>query len=521
MIDNINLIKLDNKEIEELERHSLFDSSKSNKQLELMTDIIEFNKQSVTKDFFIYFCLKYKNKCIDEKTKNKLEVNLRVRKSRLNNYIKKFKLEIDKQYHILKIEVSLFQNLSNELILMLGNKKISSVKIFDSYQEENKNKILNKKLSIIFKNMLKFERSIHIISIFDNEDTKNFYKGLLTTYETFNNNSFLEILYLRKPFVQSSSMIYALITDEDNNDYIFYYEAITDWSVVTPVNRNLEFTIKFNQLLERRFNFYLNEKMLKETNEIIRVSLDLFQDSFEYKTKNIIEDIKELLVSQITNQGTIKREINLLIHKLKKIKLAFPSAYNAQYTIFYHIKLVEIILLIKANNSLPHTKNVLKQCIESGLSQKLYYEIKNEIVGDKFFITEDEIIKLDFKPLQKKLLFDDRYNHKSISEIFSDYLWNTQSQIIIAFNDILSHSDKSCILIGTLIAEQSEDDKMWLVNNPKYIKIITRIIFKTYYNINYTLKVNLEKNEKNDLSKIKFYDENIMSNMQKYLKKGS
>jgi len=530
LIDESNLIELSSTEIKEEEKKFILLSSSKNKQTKLLENIFEFNLQNTYNDFLEFFCEKNKKNCKDEKDKVNLINLLKVRKSRLNSDIKTFNLYVNKHYILYKINVATFLYFEKELRKILKGKLIASLRIFDSFQGENKPLFLNKNSKNFLFNMLAHEnRNIQIISILNNEETKNYFKDLLEYHTKHKNKSSLSVKYLRKAFSQSSSMFYALITDTEKNDYIFYYESITNWLVVTPVDKKYTFTIKFNELLESRFEFYFDDKELHKNNEVLDVTLELFKGKFEDKTKLLIDNLEEFITNDLEEiirrkptgkvcknktivqykSDLIKEKINIFIRDLKKIKIAFPNAYYSNMLLFQQIRQIEILSLLKISNNLPNTEIILKQLIESDLIKTIYNEFELEIMGDKYVIT-NEIELLELTKLRIKLNNTIYYDQKSIIDIHYELFWNTREQIVESLNLILIDDKKISKLIFSFL------DKDQYINK-KHYKIILRAIFDTYYDIEFSNKLNLTKTDKNALNKIYFNNNIINEKIKEYI----
>jgi len=509
MIDDIDLTKLEEKEINTLKLNKLFSSSSKNQQTSLMQIILEYNSQkdNVFYSFFDFYCKKIPMECTDTEKKDKLQKSIRVRKSRLNTYIKEYNLYVDKNYFIYSINITSLSFLKKEILDMFKNKHISSIRIFDSYQEENKNLIFDSLFKKILEKMLFNDKEIQIISIFNNEETKEFYKDLLIKYAQNNNDAYLDIKFIRKPFVQSSSMLYALITDTNDNEYIFYYEKVTQWAVVTKVSKNETFSQKFHQLLDNRFRHYAHDKELRDTNDIIPVTLDLLNEDFFKSTENLILDLEELLFSEETNKKVISEKINEAIYNLKKIQIAFPNTFYVNSILYYHIKLVEISLLLK-NTSLPNTRGVLKQLIESDLTKSIYINLKNEILDNQFILKDNELNNLDINDFRKKIYFEHYFDNFSLTDIFHELQWNTMEQIINSLNKILIDNKLASKLINKIAIDTDYEYNY---------QLIIRAIYENYFDIKFNRQLNLEKNEVNSFDKIFFKDEKIKHIIQRYI----
>lgn len=377
MIDASDLILLDLKEMKKIVGGDLLESLPP-RQNKFMEQVIAYNKQKQTKSFYDFSYDKYNKK---KQNKDALSNAIRVNKTRVNSYIKSFNLYVDKNFKINKIKISSFKFMTKELLKMLKNKHIKSISIFDAYNNDNKTKIFNEKSLSILKKVLKYENSITIITIFNNSNTKQFYKSLMEYQEDLENTSNLEILYIREPLVPQTSIVYALIEAKDiktktDNNYILYYETSTSFSAITPVDIHLPFTTKFYELLERRFNYFFKNTRLRKNNNIIPITLELFVHNFSNLVNKLLNEIKWVKNSKFNSEKEIRLEINNLIGKLKKIKIAYPSSNYSNILLYQQIKMLEITLLLKINKKLEYTRKTSKMILNSGIMKDIYTDFE-------------------------------------------------------------------------------------------------------------------------------------------------
>lgn len=509
---------LDLKEIQGLqdnEKHTFL--QRDNKQVQLYRDVMEYNLSNHD-NFYNFYCYYHPDEC--STYKSNLPNNLNVRRSRLNRDLKSINLNVDKNYKLNKINTASMEYMQHTLISLIGHRYVKSVRIFDSFidnaNEPIKEKLLSNQLYNFLKKLLVHkDRNLEIISVFENENTINFYKNILKFYGKSKKVSNLSMDYINKPL---ASIIYALITDDDDNNYIFYYEKVTEWSAVTEVTKDLHFSEKFWQLLEQRFEHYSSDETLKSCNEIIPVTLDLFKNDFFDSTENLIFNIKELLNSYInaneTNKNTqkIKDEINKLTNDLIKIKIAFPKSKKGYDLLYHHMKLAETLLLLKTDiNELTNTREIIEQIYESDLTTQICKGIENEVKTDKFLIKENHLKSLNIKNLQKQFIIEQYFDDQSFSDIYYTYNFNTDKQILLSLNTIISNKDETYKIINYLIKDSDhlEEQDILLKLDEKYIKVIFRAMLEALYNIRFNSNVLLSLGEIEYLKELNFNHKEI------------
>lgn len=238
----------------------------------LLSEIITFHTKSSTSQKFIEY---YKNKNGSKSTNDILNY-LRVTKKRLIEYLEKYDYSLDKNYNLYKVCTLTLTQMAEQFYDFFKDIEIKDMKIFDTYLiEKDKHKLFNEKYTRMIKNTLSLGGSVSLLSVFESDETKNFCKDLLLLNSEVNNN--LIIKYIPEPSHHSSSLIYILITDTKGLRYISYYENITNWSLVTLVDNDINFTEQFYDLLETRFNYFFNAKdKLENINKVIEVDKSLF-----------------------------------------------------------------------------------------------------------------------------------------------------------------------------------------------------------------------------------------------------
>ena len=518
--DEPDLSVLSGLEISKMELENIFSSTNKilSKPELLFKDILDF-QQTNEKDFFNFYIEKRKLIIYDHKSKTELLSKLSVRKSRLNSKLKPYNLYIDKQYQINKVNTESLKHMFKSIKNAVKN-DIVTLKIFDSYidtpdsNENIKEKIFSIELLKFLTKILSYDNHIvEIVSIFNNENTKNFMKGLLENYSKLNTNSELSMHYIRKPLIQSSSLIYALITDIIGDEYVLYYETATNWFVVIPVKKEVNFSDKFWHLLNSRFSYYTNDEKLQYNNEVLPVTLDMFEINFFDATEELIENLNKLLHTDYKNltstskkaKELIALEINQSINELKRIKIAFPQTNKGNSILYHHIKLVELVLLLRLDNELFNTREIVAQLFEANLTKKLCSELETEIVKDKFILNMDDIKDINLKKLQKDLIFGEYFNNKSLSDIFDIYQWNTYEQILSSLNKILLNCNDSYKVISTCLSKKSDaQENLFLNNDTEYDKIIFRAILEHFFKINFKKKIYLSQGEIEEIEDVRF-----------------
>jgi len=516
--DEPDLRVLSGLEISKMELENIFSSTNKilSKPELLFKDILDFQQKN-EKDFFNFYIDKRKLTIDYPTSKTELLSKLSVRKSRLNSKLKPYNLYIDKQYKINKVNTESLKHIFKSIKNAVKN-DIVSLRIFDSYidspdtNENIKEKIFSIELLKFLTKILSYNNHIvEIISIFNNENTKNFMKGLLENYSKLNTNSELSLHYVRKPLIQSSSLIYALITDIIGDEYVLYYETATNWFVVIPVKKEVNFSDKFWHLLNSRFSYYIHDEKLQYNNEVLPVTLDIFEINFFDATEELIENLNKLLhtdYKKLTSKKAkelIALEINQSINELKRIKIAFPQTNKGNSILYHHIKLVELVLLLRLDNELFNTREIVEQLFEVNLTKELCSELENEIVKDKFILNMDDIKDINLKTLQKDLIFGEYFNNKSLSDIFDIYQWNTYGQILSSLNKILLNCNDSYKVISTCLSKKSDaQENLFLNIDSKYGKIIFRAILEHFFKINFKKKIHLSLGEIEAIEDVRF-----------------
>lgn len=507
---SVESIKLKLHEIEKLEKKNIFDNS--NVQIELKNffiDVINFNKADLSISFYDFYSESHK-KNIFQKDSKKILNKLRVQKSRLNTYLKKHSYSIDRYYRITYIGNMSLETLLTESKEQLSGLKIKKIKIFDSYQNENKNFIFSHEHQIFLEKIMENESAcVEIISIINDETTKDFTNNLLSFNFEHKNLYNLNIQYIQKPIVKSLSLIYILLIDDNNNKYIIYYEDITKWSVITKVSDNIVFTEKFYQLLETRFNYFLNDDELKKYHEVIPINLNIFKGHFSEKVQLLTIGMERLLSSKLKNiqAKEIIDKSNLLMIQLKKIKIAFPKMNYAYMVLYHYIKLIEIYSLLKVNKeSIPNTEITLKELNSMDIIKDLSVKLQTQLVQDKFLIKKSNITKIKAKEIKKKIDTVLINKKNVLSEQFNSLLLNDRDTIIDSLNKILLDRDLALDFLDSYIKGKVSE---YLLNNINCIKYVIRQIFD-FYGIEMNADIiNLSDTDFKEINILKFINKKI------------
>ncbi len=505
MLEESSLILISNEELSELK---ISDSFLPPQQKILYDIIINFNSQKEETEFLSFY---KRNSNYFNENDDTLLGKIRVNKSRLNHSLKAYDLFIDKSFKISKINTMSLEFINGQLPKLIKNQN-NTIKLYDAYTGEDKKSFLSEQFKITLKKMIDFDKSIEIISILNDEYTKEFYKELLK-YQDSKNTNVLKIKYIRNTFVQSSSLFYVLVNDVDNNNYIIYWEKITKWSVLTKVSPETAFSEKFYNLLNERFDYYFLDinGELHETNEVIDVSLDTFKNDFLYETAQLIKELKESLFLE----DNYKKIFHNLIKKLKDIQISFPNEEDSIRILFHFIKLAEIPFKLKESN-ISNIENLIIQIINSQVHLKIYRKLHNEIKAknDSYLISKISIEKIGLQGLRHLL------NTKNIStnideklfiiDLFPNYRWTTYEQICDSLNLIIERIIDTENILRLFI-----NDIDLILSEEKIMKIILRLIFNVLYNIPYDEKINTF--DKDKLIKIDFliYDSEIKNKINK------
>lgn len=482
-----NLYKLSTKEVGELSPTLLFPVlDKESELIKLFNNIKIFNIEK-SDNFIEYYCEKHKISCAPSKTRTNLLNNLRVKKKRLNDLLEE-NFEIDRNYHIYQIKENSLENMIKDATNILDCNKIIEIKIFDTYTNKNKILAFNDYYKNKLKNILKSNGKVEFISVFDTDKTKDFCKDLLS----FNKESDydLEIKYIRKPIHQSYGLLYMLLTDNESNNYIVYFEETTRWSVTTLVTKK-DFTSEFYSLLETRFDHFFTDKKLNGSNEIINVTLDLFQDKIEFednlKVIKLIQNMKSTLNQTNCSKKEIASKTNMSILMLKELRIIYPKMNYTNMVLFYYIKLIEIVFIAQKNKT-HKTTFIFNQLDSFGIIKNLNRKIKNIFINRNDFLINKDDLPIDLKNLKNNIQTKIIIDNSSLAEVFSNLKWNNKKQIISSLNDIILDRRMSLKLINYYLKERSES----LENNTKLIQYLVRKIF-TLLKIEFRYKINEEE----------------------------
>lgn len=514
-----NLRELTSKQIKELNSTLLFPNlDKDSELIKLFNHIIGFHSKATlsteqneerklpTKNpinFIDYYCKNESIDCTPTKFRTNLLNNLRVKKKRLNDDLKKYNYEIDRNYYIFQVKEITLENMIVGASNLLYGKLITEVKIFDTYTRTNKNKIFTPEVFRLLKRVLSFGGKIEIISVFDTEETKDFYKGLLS----FNKKGSLDlqIKYIRQPLHQSSSLLYILLTDDRNNNYILYFEETTRWSVTELVTKKTSFTSDFYGLLDTRFVHFFTDKILKKNNEILDVDLSFFTKDVQFydnsKVFQLIKNMKDTLQLKRDEIDSVKEKTNSSILLLKELGISYPQMNFANKVLYYYIKLIEITFLSQIERK-DKTTFIFKQLVSSGIVKVLNKKVRNIFITRDEFLLDINILPVNVSSLKILIQTFHIVNKSSLAEIFSELKWNNREQIVDSINDIILDKNMSLKLINYYLEKRSKE----LEKNTILIKYFVRQIF-TLLKIKFSY--NLENKDKDILHKLSFLDDDF------------
>lgn len=509
-IENIELKDVSINNFKEVEINKIF--STSQKRLKSFFElIIKYNKQSKSMFFYQFYCNE-NNLNYGSKEKKKIQNNLGVKKSRLNTHLQKYNYVINRDYEIKELENLSFESLLTEATKRVNLITIKNIKIFDSYNRDEKKLLFNQNNLNNLIGLLKQGGSVEIISTFNNKDMAKFNQDLLDYNKDINND--LTIKYLRKPLMESFPLLFILITDTNNNNHILYYEHITRWSVLAKVETNNLFPLRFYGLLESRFNHYFNSQELENNCEVVTVNHKTFSKDFFTGIKTISAEMNELLNKTSITEESIKKKISQLILRLTKLKISSPNMNHSNTIMFHYIKLLETMLIIINTNKLPNSKRVLDILSTFNVINKMNTKLSDEALKNELQIKDVSFNNIDIKQLRIDLCTFEITSDNTIIDIFDDFSINTPKLIKNSLNEILLNNQS----LSTFISKIVLINNILLEDEIHLMKLIFRIFIFKYYKIK--LDTNIILVEQKDFTKLKslsFYDSEFKDYLFKYI----
>ena len=515
-----SLLVLDEKELVNIE--SFLGSIKST----FLTEIITYTKLAPNMDFITYSG--------DGKSLNTIQIS----KTRLNKKLRYYNYFVDKNYILKKINTLSPSYIFSEIEKLFKNMKtesIKSIKVFDAYTQTNKKDKVFKSINLIFKNILNQnieikDTEIKILSNFNNEkignfgqtETKDFLKRLLIRYEDLN----IDLRYMRESLIFDSSLFYILIIDNNDNEYIYYIETITEFVTIAKVDNTTLSTSNFFKMLDKRFEYYFDQDGLNgllEKSSILKISLDTLNQDKEIDFQNkIIELINDITLfvkdSKQKSSITIQKEINDLIKKLKVIKVLFPASVQVNNIMYNYIKISEIIAKLTTSNDFPQTRDTLKKIINKRLEDEVHTRLLDIINKNHFSFRDADFNDISFKKLRLQL-FNKRLNETdSLIDIYNEYNFNTLEQTKKSLNSILENKKYDKLINLYLVHKNVLDEFNF---SSLYKKVIFRGILKTFFKISLNAKLNLNREQVINLHKLDncFTNQKIVKTINTFYKK--
>lgn len=299
---------------------------------------------------------------------------------------------------------------------------ISSVKIFDFYQDiEDKNEFI-KPLSDVLNKYLDYS-NCDIVSIINSLNMHIFLENLIE-------DKFCKIKYMKNSsfFSYISSVFFILISYKIKNSnnycqYIMYIEPDTNTAILKFVKD--DFAKDFYKLLYYRFEKHFNSKTNIDFIETIKNKEETFSESLD----KIYVNMEELLHESIKKINQLKEKNSKLLLSVSKLKLQYPkmdNSYKFLNNIVYSITILKEIEYAHKNNfKLNNTIEVIKKT----LAKQIYQEIGNRIISIKnqYDINKD----VDIFKLRKSIYINKIANtEKAFIDIFPMFDWKNIYEIL-------------------------------------------------------------------------------------------
>lgn len=325
-------------------------------------------------------------------------------------------------------------NMGKDIVLR-GSKiqTFSSIKIYDFYRNsKDKNRFLNRILGIA-KYVEPKTKKLEVLSIFDTQETVEFYKEL---HNAYSGNSKDKIIVKHMTNSQDSyipSIFFVLIKFKVANsnvykEYIFYLEEEINWGVASYVN-NKNFSKQFYSLLEKRFDTQFEKK----DNIVFHAENKPLE--FENEVHNIFEDLKSFVDLESENGEQQRVQVNKIRNQLIYLKLEYPKmnyAYKLLSRLIKYISVIKEIDTETQKKQLDNTQYIIKKLMDSELNFELEKQL--EKISTNYLLTTNKIDKIKVRksiyinPLGK--------SSQPICDLFEELPWHDPKSILSSLQEI-------------------------------------------------------------------------------------
>lgn len=478
--ENITEISIEIGILDYLESKILF-TTKQEKVKEFFLEVVKYNKnKDKYSDFFEYQ---------DELEKK----SSFVKRTRLNKILENYQYKVNSLFEIVQLKSQTFEYMVLDAIKKISSIEIDSLKLFDSFNSNQKKYLYdNEEVKEFISNLIKNGKDVKCLSILNDNLSKEFYKFLYKN--SSNSQTNFNLKFLRQPIILNSPIIFILIKDMSNKNYIFYFEEKTNWRILTSEKDLIEFSPKFYSLLNSRFDYIFNDTELENLNYTLAINADSFYDDFNVYVNKLINDMKEISELNNLEEIEINFKINLLIKTLMQLKISFPKM-NYNYRLLYHfIRLLEMALLLKNDSNLEYTQNVLDLIINSDLFEKVNNMLIESSSENTLLLKSHNITKKNLDLIRKRIFTIPLNNKDLILDLFSNLFWNNKQTIIESFNIILSESEYAKKFVNIAIKLKNRNE-LYKYNDLLFYKLIARIIIDFYLCSNHKELENIDLNK--------------------------
>jgi len=366
-----------------------------------------------------------------------------------NKHAKWFELDTDYSLHYFKqltlrdIHAYYIRALRDEVgkdIILRDNQieTISSIKIYDFYRNsKDKNNFLTSMLGTA-KYVEPRTKKIEVLSIFDTQETVEFYEKLQNVY---NSNSKEKITIKHMTNSQDSyipSIFFVLIkfkVAKSNvyKEYIFYLEEEINWGVASYVN-NKNFSKQFYSLLEKRFDTQFEKK----DNIVFHAEHKPLE--FENEVHNIFEDLKLFIELESDNIEEQRFKVNEIRNQLIHLKLEYPKmnyAYKLLSRLIKYISVIQEINIETRKKHLDNTQYIIKKLMDNELNFELDKQL--EKISTNYLLTANKIDKIKVR----KSIFINQLGQSSqaICDLFEELPWHDLKSILTSLQEIEFNRD--------------------------------------------------------------------------------
>jgi hypothetical protein len=461
-------------------------------------DIIEYNKKfDKYTSFFDYKINESKNSLI-------------VKKTRINKILEKFNYHIDSDFTILELKSVDFKTLVDEALQKLDSIDVKCIKLFDSFNSYDRKYLYeDNKFKSSLKKFLDHNVTIQIISIMNDINSSKFFQDLLLY------NQAITIKYLRHPVMSGAPLMFVLITDTNDTNYIFYFEEMVRWSVLSSVDDHIEFSHKFFSLLNLRFDYFFKAKSLEEKNLTIPIHIDTFSNSFIQSIEELINNICILLNKKDLSHDKIRIKTHELIHKLLLIRISFPKMHYSYKILNHTIKLLETILSLETNQNIQNTKTIIELLANAQIFDEINRKFLNETTKETMLLKKNTITNENIINVRQQLFNTKLNKHNLILEIFDNLPWNTKETITHSLNLILQDYNLLQKFVHSSLSQHSKSLVSEYENILLY-KCIARIIM-SFYEIKLPKKfpIELQEEEIKILQSLQFVNNDFQIRFEK------